>query len=73
MCDVLKQIFFKNMQGLGIISLYDTRVPLVPPNFVLFQAIFKKLHFRLFQLNRAKWTHFTEQNCSTETAVSKEA
>ena len=26
----------------------------------------------LFQLNRSKWTHFTEQNCSAETAVSIE-
>ena len=25
--------------------------------------------FKLFQLNRAKWIHFTEQNCSTEIAV----
>ena len=30
----------------------------------------KKLAFRLFQLNRAKWTHFTKWNCSTETAVT---
>ena len=25
--------------------------------------------YKLFQLKRAKWIHFTEQNCSTETAV----
>ena len=36
------------------------------PNVVLFQANTKN---RLFQLNMAKWTHFTEQNFSTETAV----
>ena len=30
MRDVMKQIFFKNMQGLGIISLCDTGVPLFP-------------------------------------------
>ena len=27
--------------------------------------------FKLFQLNRAKWIHFTERNYSTETAVCK--
>ena len=54
-------IFFKNMKGRGIISLCDTDCPLVPPNFVLFQAYFQqKMLFKKFQLNRAKLTHFTE-------------
>ena len=30
----------------------------------------KKMPFNLFQLNWAKWIHFTKQICSTETAVS---
>ena len=41
---------------------------------VLFNQIFnnhKKCLFRLFQLNRAKWTHFTKKNCSAETAVGR--
>ena len=28
-----------------------------------------KLSFKLFQLNRAKWIHFTKRNSRTETAV----
>ena len=57
------------MKGRGIISLIDTQCPLVPPIFVLFEAHFQKTVFMLFQLTSAKWTHITEQNCSTETAV----
>ena len=37
---------------MGIISLWDTKSPLVPLKFVLFQANFKKNAFRLFDLNR---------------------
>ena len=46
MCDVIKQKFVKIMQGLGIISLCDTWVPLVPPpHFVFFSSYFQKTAF----------------------------
>ena len=71
MCDVEKNILKeeKNIKGMCIISFCNTECPLVPPNVVLFQATFQKVPFWLFLLNRAKWTHFTERSCSTETAV----
>ena len=57
------------MKCRGIINLSDAECHLVLPSFGLFQAHFLKTVFlKLFQLSRAKWTHFIEQNCSTETA-----
>ena len=44
--------------------LWHLSAPYAPHFVKLFSK--KKLHFRLFQLNRAKWTHFTERNCSSE-------
>ena len=51
---MVNQIFFKIMKGKGNISWRDTKW---------------HLPFKLYQLNRAIWIHFTERNCSNETAL----
>ena len=60
------------MKGKGFISWRDTWVtPSDTCDFAFFLANFqKKMPFKIFQLNWAKWIHFTKQICSTETAVS---
>ena len=68
MCDMVNQLFVKNTKGKGNISWRDTWVTPSDSCDTAFKHISKKMRFKLFQLNRAKWIHFTERNCSTETA-----
>ena len=70
MCDLVKQIYFKNMKVRGFISLSDTEWQLVLTIFVLFwahslESAFLGLFSWMGQIKK-----ITKQNCSTETAVS---
>ena len=66
-CDLVKQIYFKNMNVSGFISLSDTEWQLVLTICVLIEAHFLKSAFKAFSVEWAKFEQFTKQNCSTET------
>ena len=60
MCDVVEQIYiFKNVKGMGIISLSEAEWHLVPPIFCLFVSlIHKKTAFKAISVEQVQMDTF---------------
>ena len=75
MCELVEKILEEKKEriflGSCFINLIDIKWHLVLAIFCFgfLEPISQKQFFKPFLFNRDKWTHFTEQNCSIETAV----